>query len=293
MEKSNKTKVCKKCNEEKDINNFNLCKRIRDGYFNLCRDCDNKIKRKYNLKNPENAKERRLKWKLKHPEEDKNYKKAWNQRNREYFKKYRTENSDKIKDRLSRWYLKNKEKINKKNSESYSKNKEVRLAQQKEYRLKHPEISEKWRKDNDEKLKKYRKKWYLEHKEERMDYHTEYKKNRRRLDPSYRLEVNYRNQMNSFLKGTSKSKRTEEVLGCSWKEWRLYLESKFNNGMAWENYGKGGWDVDHIIPCASFDHTDFNQVLKCFHYTNTQPLWHLDNVRKGDKIENLSDQQLP
>jgi DNA/RNA endonuclease G (NUC1) len=54
--------------------------------------------------------------------------------------------------------------------------------------------------------------------------------------------------------------------------------------MNWENYGKNGWHIDHIIPCASFDLTDPKQQKNCFHYTNLQPLWAADNIRKSDKI---------
>jgi hypothetical protein len=54
--------------------------------------------------------------------------------------------------------------------------------------------------------------------------------------------------------------------------------------MSWGNYGLHGWHVDHIIPCASFDLTDPEQQRQCFHYTNLQPLWAEDNLRKSDKL---------
>ena len=53
--------------------------------------------------------------------------------------------------------------------------------------------------------------------------------------------------------------------------------------MSWDNHGYDGWHVDHIRPCASFDLTDEEQVRKCFHYTNLQPLWAKDNLRKGSE----------
>ncbi len=54
--------------------------------------------------------------------------------------------------------------------------------------------------------------------------------------------------------------------------------------MTWENHGRHGWHIDHIIPCAAFDLTDPEQQKKCFHYTNYQPLYTLENLKKGDRI---------
>lgn len=54
--------------------------------------------------------------------------------------------------------------------------------------------------------------------------------------------------------------------------------------MSWENYGVGGWHIDHIIPCASFELTDGDEQRKCFHYSNLQPLWWFHNLEKSDKL---------
>ena len=51
--------------------------------------------------------------------------------------------------------------------------------------------------------------------------------------------------------------------------------------MTWENHTPTGWHVDHIIPCAAFDLSKPEEQRKCFHYTNLQPLWAIDNIRKG------------
>ena len=60
-----------------------------------------------------------------------------------------------------------------------------------------------------------------------------------------------------------------------------YIEAQFKPGMTWERYGE--WHVDHIRPCASFDLTDPKQQKICFHYSNLQPLWAADNIKKGAK----------
>ena len=73
------------------------------------------------------------------------------------------------------------------------------------------------------------------------------------------------------------------MIGCTIERLRNHLEAQFTDGMSWENYGKNGWHVDHIRPCASFDLTDPEQQRQCFHYTNLQPLWATDNMRKSAK----------
>jgi hypothetical protein len=59
-----------------------------------------------------------------------------------------------------------------------------------------------------------------------------------------------------------------------------HLKDHFLPEMNWDNYG--AWHIDHIRPCASFDLTDPEQQKQCFHYTNLQPLWAADNIRKAD-----------
>jgi hypothetical protein len=82
----------------------------------------------------------------------------------------------------------------------------------------------------------------------------------------------------------SKNQRTIDLIGCTMEFLRNHLESSFTEGMTWDNYGFRGWHVDHIMPCASFDLTKEEEQRKCFHYTNLQPLWWLDNIKKSDKI---------
>lgn len=74
----------------------------------------------------------------------------------------------------------------------------------------------------------------------------------------------------------------EKKLCKKCKQLKKHLEIKFTKGMSWENYGK--WHVDHIKPCAKFDLTKESEQRKCFHYTNLQPLWAIDNFKKGANI---------
>jgi hypothetical protein len=73
-----------------------------------------------------------------------------------------------------------------------------------------------------------------------------------------------------------KSKKTEEILGCTIIEFKQYLESKFEPWMTWENHGlyngelNYGWDIDHIIPLNKC--IDEDRIIELNHYTNLQPL---------------------
>ena len=95
--------------------------------------------------------------------------------------------------------------------------------------------------------------------------------------------TNQRTRITGILK-KHKTDKTLNLLGCSAQFLRTYIENKFLEGMTWDNYGKHGWHIDHIIPCSSFNLTDSTQQQICFHYTNLQPLWAIDNLKKSNKI---------
>lgn len=113
-----------------------------------------------------------------------------------------------------------------------------------------------------------------------------YLKQKYNTNLEYKLKHKMRTRLNAALRNVSmmKSSPTMELVGCTAHELKLYLESKFINGMNWENYTRNGWHVDHIQPCNSFDLIDPDQQKKCFHYTNLQPMWCEDNWSKGSKL---------
>jgi hypothetical protein len=105
-----------------------------------------------------------------------------------------------------------------------------------------------------------------------------------------RLADNLRGRLNSALKNNQKKGSAIRDLGCSIVELKHYLAARFYPNlqtaeqMTWENYGFRGWHIDHIIPLSSFNLTNSEQLIKACHYTNLQPLWAKDNLRKSDKI---------
>ena len=140
-----------------------------------------------------------------------------------------------------------------------------------------------YKKDNYEKVYEQRKQWAIKNKETYNEQRRAYCKKKYYEDSIHRLKVLYRTRILDALKLkgiNKKSKSTREMLGCSYDKFKSYLESKFTDGMSWENQGK--WHIDHIIPLSSAKTK--KELEKLFHYSNCQPLWAEDNLKKSNKI---------
>ena len=96
----------------------------------------------------------------------------------------------------------------------------------------------------------------------------------------HKLSSRLRNLLN--FKSYKKNKSINEVIGCSPEFLKHYLEEKFTDSMTWENHGFYGWHIDHVIPLSSAKSED--EIYQLCHYTNLQPLWAKDNLKKGGKI---------
>lgn len=158
--------------------------------------------------------------------------------------------------------------------------------------------------NNSEKVKEYQRIRRIEKREEikqyMKDYHkrTNWKRNKYKNDSEFKIKHILRNRFLETVKKGYKSESILKILGCSVEEFKKYIEGKFLPGMTWDNhgFGAGKWHFDHIKPCASYDLTKTEDQLECFHYTNFQPLWHEDNLRKGCKYvspNGLHEQVLP
>ena len=175
---------------------------------------------------------------------------------KKYQKEYRNKEENKQKAKEYREKSKNKEKKAKNNKEYWKNNREEIAKQNKKYRDK---------KENKIRCNQRKK----------IRYHT---------DINYKITKNLRNRIYAVLKGNYKSKSTMKLLGCTIEELKIHLESKFTKGMNWNNCGLNGWEIDHKLPCDSFDLSKKSEQNKCFNYTNLQPLWAKDNRSKGSKI---------
>jgi hypothetical protein len=127
---------------------------------------------------------------------------------------------------------------------------------------------------NKEKLYEYQ----INYRIKNPNYNSDYQKKRRSEDINYRLIGNLRARITNIIK--NKTKNTLNCLGLPVNEFKLYIESLFVEGMNWDNYGK--WHIDHIIPLSSVKIEE--EIYQLCHYTNLQPLWADDNLKKSNKI---------
>jgi len=165
-----------------------------------------------------------------------------------YRKKYNKENKNKIKE----YNTKNKDKNKQVKQEYYKNNKEIHNIRVK-----------KWQLQNKDKMKKYEKKY----KEKNKIYF--------KIKNSIfcRLWISIKNK-------SKKQYKTEQYLGCSIDNYKEYLENLFHPEMNWGNYGTI-WEIDHIVPVSTFNLCKEEEILKCFNYKNTQPLFKTTEIAEN------------
>lgn len=244
-------KVCTNCKEEKSLENFGVNKKSKDGLNCRCKECIIILSKEYREKYPERKKESSKKYIL---------------RNKEKIKQKAQLNKDKIKE-----YKKN----------YFQKNKKIIL-----------EKKQKWRKENPEKYKeenriRHQKQKHIKRK--RTEYNRNYSKKRMKEDEIFNLRTKVRGRLKSFLKirNITKRNQTFSIVGCTPEELRIHLEKQFKEGMTWELFKQSKIHIDHRTPLSSAKTEE--EIYKLCHYTNLQPLWAEENMKKGSKIINQNE----
>lgn len=153
------------------------------------------------------------------------------------------------------------------------------------------EYAKKYNSNNKENKKNYDRKYSLLYKQTRLENNknnrsviNERDRFRNSNDTMYNLNRCVRARLKRFLKShnITKKNKTFEIVGCSPQELKEHLEKQFVAGMSWEN--RTEWHIDHIIPLSSAKTEE--ELYKLCHYTNLQPLWAEENLKKSNKILN-------
>jgi hypothetical protein len=248
-------KLCDNCKLLKEYTDFYTHLKYKDGYRPLCKSCHKSKVKTY----------------------DKTYKP-------EYLKQYRKDNYEKLaqarkqryKNRVKKNIIINKSQYKPVHDEQYYKDKSEKKKQ----------YNKQYRKDNYERITQREKQYYHQNRKERIDQAAHYARKRTKIDNIYKFTRGIRSLINGAFKRVKtknfkKQTKTYILLGCTIVELRVHLEKQFQPGMTFENYGLNGWHIDHIIPLASANTQ--KEIESLCHYTNLQPLWAKDNIKKGSR----------
>lgn len=240
-------KKCYCCQQSLLLSNFSKRNSASDGLQSKCRECFKK-------------------WHFTNHNERLRKKREYN---------LRTKDERKIK--THEYYLRNKEKVNQYNKQWAIKNKEKVQKQKQIYQLKNKEKylenTRRWRKNNPER--------------ERLNRQI-YTKNRRENDPNFRLKCLLRGSLNAQIRNNGNGQKfvsAIKLLGCSFDEFKRYIEIQFTKNMSWEN--RESFHLDHITPCCCYDFTNLDDQKRCFKYTNYRPLDPLKNQQKQSHDKRL------
>lgn len=290
----NETKICNSCEEEKPLDAYYM--KSAERRSNMCKRCqiDGKSKKRSSTHK-----------KCKHCGEEKlfsEYQKAgggkWLQPyckpcDSERKKKHFRENIEQVKQRSVEYYLRTRVLLSPEQKEESRKSSIAKLKEAaKKYREGIPKISiEEKKRRKSECDKRYR-----ENNKEKLDEKKKaYKATGRATEtakewqarmmqtPEFRIKKNLRGRVYVALKRGIKTASTMDLLGCTIEHFKKHIESTFKEGMSWDNYNKETWHIDHVRPCRDFNLTDPDQQKICFHWSNMQALWAIDNLKKGAK----------
>lgn len=179
------------------------------------------------------------------------------------------------------------EKKRQRNRKYYLTHREQIINKTTAYHKNHPEQTAlsliRHRRKNKEALNAKRREAYARLTQEEKNARNAKKQWRYANNLNFRVTCILRGRFNQALRDRLAHKwdTTFNLLGCSLEFFIQHIESKWLFDMSWANYGKEGWHIDHVKPCAAFDLDDPLEQAKCFHWTNMQPLWARDNLSKS------------
>jgi len=239
-------KVCKKCNLKKTYEEFSNNKNEKDGKNSYCKECEKNRKKLYREKNKDILNEKAKEW--------------------------RKNNLDRYNENMNRYLEKNPHMTSKERTRKY--------REKQEWRDKFNESCRKYYLNNIEEERKKRREYYFKNKEKERKKNDEWRKNKLKTDGFFRMKRRLRERIRDYMKGNHIGKKTKEIVGLDYEEFKTYISNKFTENMNWDNYGE--WHLDHIIPLCEAKTEE--ELIKLNHYTNLQPLWDEDNLKKNRKL---------
>lgn len=250
-------KVCTHCREEKTLDEFYKLKKNGNIFRSVCKTC---VRNYY-----ENTK-------------NKNYKRI-----NKLIERY-LEFKNKIKKCLKCGEQKKFEEFHKKKDGIFGISFHCKECNIKYYYNNVKKISvrhKKYRDKNKKEITKRRKINYYKNKEK----NSEKEKIKKKFDPVYKLKIDIRSIIGKAIRkeGYTKKSRTFEILGCSYEDFKIHIESLFLPGMSWEN--RSLWHLDHRVPVSWAKNE--KELIKLNHYTNFKPMWAIDNQRKNNRWADL------
>lgn len=265
------TKLCRICGLNKPFDEFGIDKDSLDGRRYLCKSCRSKKERVAYLKGFDKHKVRQKRYRDANRAEIRKKNLEYYRSHKEDYRRRKRSNSAKEYDR--RYREAHKEELREYNRRYGQKHKERIRDAHREYE-----------RANKLMLTKARKAWYLKNHDSIRMRKRQWARKKRKESVEFRLLHCLRNRLRSVVKGNYKSARTMTLVGCSIGDLKAHPERLFRDGMSWDNHGKYGWHIDHILPCASFDMSKEEEQKRCFHFSNLQPLWARENLSKRAKV---------
>jgi hypothetical protein len=244
-------KKCKKCEILKPLIDFSIAKENKDGLNNVCKKCKCEYA-KLHRKNNKDIISNRRKVLYKKPSVPENY--------------------VIIENKICSICFLNKAITD------FNKNKYKKDGHRPECKVCQSKKGGKYRSNNVNKLKQYR----LDNKIKI----NQYKKNKKETDINYKITCNLRTRLWGAIKNNYKSGSAVNDLGCTIEYFKTYIESNFEKGMSWDNWGRDTWHLDHVKPLSSFNLSNRKEFLIAVNYKNIKPMWFKDNLSKGG-IKNI------
>jgi hypothetical protein len=248
-------KVCTKCGVEKPLSEYGYRSKTFDNRNQRCKVCSKECQKEQYTKH----REKRLESKREYSKKNKEHRK-------EYYDVYSKKNEEQLKIKKKEYYIKNLDVIKEKRKKYYDSNKDKQI-----------QLMKVWHENNKERFKRMSKTYYENNRKTIIE-----KKKQKLDDPLIRLRLGISSLIRNYLlrRNVIKNNRTIEILGCDIKYFYSYIESKFVDGMNWEN--RNEWHLDHIIPiCIAKNEYE---IIKLNHYTNFRPLWKEENLSKSGKV---------